>query len=65
MADLGVVAKSALAQLCVHHWNRALPQNVFLGLHFKPILISRYRDLRRSDLGAAKFGLLPLRNFKK
>ena len=58
MADLGVLAKSALAQLRVHLWSRALPQNVFQRLHFKPILIGRLRHLRRGDFGAPKVGLL-------
>ena len=39
MADLGVLAKSALAQLRGNFRSRALRQNAFQELHFKRILI--------------------------
>ena len=73
LADLGVLVKSALAQLRVHLWTCALGENVLQEMHFKPILIYRQRYLRRGVLGVPKVGLFsrrfslgpPLAKFQK
>ena len=41
MADLGVLAKSALAQLSGNFWSRGLRQNALQELHFSLLLIIR------------------------
>ena len=73
MADLGVLSKSALAQLRVQFWSRGLRRNVVWCLRFKRILMKISWHLRRTVFQAPKVGLRfggfplvpPLQNFRK
>ena len=47
MRDLGVFAKFVIIWLYGHFWSRSLKQNIFLCLHFKCILITRWCHLRQ------------------
>ena len=58
MADLGVLGKFAITRLYGHLWSRSLQQDVFLWLHFKCILISRWCDLRQGVFEGRIVGLL-------
>ena len=58
MRDLGVFAKFPITRICRHFWSRGLKQNVVPRLHFKSILICRWKHLRRAAFQPRKFGLL-------
>ena len=58
MADLGLLGKFVITRLHRHLWRRSLQQNVPLWLHFKCILIRRWRDLRQGVFEARIVGLL-------
>ena len=58
MADLGVLGKFVITRLYGQLWSRSLQQNVFLWLHFKCILISRWCNLRQGVFEGPIVGLL-------
>ena len=58
MAYLGFLAKFVIARLYGNLWSRSLQQNVFLGLHFKWMLIRRWCHLRQGLFEAPIVGLL-------
>ena len=58
MADLGVLANIVITRLYGHLWSGSLQQNFVLCLHFKCILIRRWRHLRQDVFEAPIFGLL-------
>ena len=47
MADLGLLGKFVITRLYGHLWRHSLQQNVSLWLHFKRILVRRWRDWRQ------------------
>ena len=58
MADLSLLGKFVITWLYGHLWRRSLQQNVPLWLHFKRILVRRWRDLRQGVFEARIVGLL-------
>ena len=58
IADLGVFAKFVITRLYGHLRSRSLHQNALLCLHFKCILIRRWRNLRHSVFEAPIVALL-------
>ena len=58
MADLGLLGKFVITRLYGHLWRRSLQQNVPLWLHFKWMLIRRWRNLRQGVFKAHVVGLV-------